>query len=80
VERDPIRPLEYRGRHVSRGREPRVEDQGRDEGSLGLGQRREPQLLRDPLGNEPGPPVPEARPGRHFLGPVVAGQEELPVA
>ena len=37
MERDPIGPLEHRDRHVSRGREPRVEDQGRDKGGLDLG-------------------------------------------
>ncbi len=79
MERDPTCPSEYGGRGPLRRREPRVEDQGRDEGGLRLRQRREPDLLRDPLGDEPCSPVPKARAGRHLLGPVVAGQEDLPV-
>jgi hypothetical protein len=80
MERDPVCPPEHGRNDLSRRREPRVEEQGRDEGGLRLGQRREPDFLRDPLGDEPCPPVPKARAGRHLLGPVVAGQQELPVA
>ena len=52
VQRDAVRPLEHRGRDLARRWEPGIEDQGRYQGGLRLGQRDEPEFLRDPLRDE----------------------------
>ena len=72
----PVGPLVDRGRDVARGGQAGVEDQGRDQRRLGRIERDEPDLLGDPLGDQPRPPLAEARPARDVLGPVVAGQQE----
>ena len=80
MEWDPIGPFEHGRRHVSWRRQPGVEDEGRCQGRFRLGERGEPGLLRDPLGDEPCPPVSKARARRDVVDPVVAGQEQRPVA
>ena len=80
MERDAIRPLEYGGGDVPGRRQPGREDQGRGKGGLGLGERGEPDLLRDPLGDQPGSPLAEARAGRRILRSVVGGQQEWTVS
>ena len=80
VERDPVGPLVDGGRDIARGRQAGVEDQRRDERRLGGIERDEPDLLGDPLGDQPRAPLAKARPARHVLGPVVAGQQEAAIA
>ena len=79
VERDPVGPLVDRSRDVARRGQAGVEDQRRDESRLGWSSGVEADLLGDPLGDQARAPVPQARPGRHVLGPVVAVREERPV-
>ena len=80
MERDAVRPLVDRGRDVERRRQPGVEDERRDQRRLGRIERGEPNLLGDPLGDQPGPPLTQARAARDVVGAVVAGQQESAVA
>ena len=80
MERDAVGPLVHRGRDVARRRQPGAEQEGRDEGRLAGIERHDPELLGDPLGDQARAPLPQARPARDILGPVVAGQQELPIA
>ena len=80
MERDPVGPLVDGGRDVARGGQPGVEDERRDQGGLGRVERGELDLLGDPLRHQPGTPLAKARPAWHVLRPVVAGQQEGPVA
>ena len=74
VERDAVGSLVDRVRDLARGREAGVEDQRRDERGLRPGERRQPDLLGDALGQQPRPPVAQARAGRGLVGPVAAAR------
>ena len=76
MQRDPVRPLVDRGRDIARGRQARVEDQRRREGRLLAGQRPEPDLLGDALGDQADAPIAQARARRDVLDPVVGDDQE----
>ena len=76
VERDPVGPLEDRGRDLARGRQARVEDERRREGRLLAGQRPKPDLLGDALGDQADTPVTQARSRRDVFDPVVGDDEQ----
>ena len=65
--------------HPARSRQPGVEDQRGHQRRVGLGQRHQPDLLGDPLGQQTRAPIAKARPGRRLVGAIAAAQEELAV-
>lgn len=80
VERNPIGALVDRGDHLARRGQPGGEDEGRHQGSLIEGERREPSLLGHPLGQEPRPPFPNDRIGRELIGSIGGHDQDRVVA
>ena len=79
VERDPVRPIVDGVSDLARGRQTRVEDERGHERGFGFRQRRQPDLLGDALGQEPGAPVPQGRARRSLVGPVPTAQQQVPI-
>ncbi len=79
VERDAVRPREHRADHLARRRQARPEDERRHERRLVVGERRQADLLGEPLAEQPGPPLAMDRPGRELAQPVATEDEERPV-
>ena len=79
VERDAIGALVDRLDDLAWSRQPRIEDQRRDERRLGPRQRRQAHLLGDPLGQEASAPVAQVDVER-LVGAVAAAEHDRPVA
>ena len=79
VERDPVGPLVHRLDHVTRRRQPGIQDQRRHQGRLLDRQLLQAHLFGDALGHEARMPLAQEAPATELVGSVGADQEQRPL-